>query len=64
MSDPQSNKAAKPEVSMKKKDGDHYTFRMKKRDVHGLAALGAIWFLWSQGGELARMFRNLVDALS
>ena len=49
---------------MKKKDGDHYTFRMKKRDVHGLAALGAIWFLWSQGGELARMFRNLVDALS
>lgn len=42
----------------------YYVFRVKKRDVHGVSVVAAIWFVWSQGGEVAKLFKNLFDALA
>lgn len=51
------------EASTKAADGKYYTFRVRKRDVHGLACVFTLWFLWSEGAELARLFGNLFAAL-
>ncbi len=39
---------------------DHYTFRIRKRDLHALAVLAVIWFAWSEGAEVMRLFENLI----
>lgn len=51
------------EDSSKAEDNRYYTFRISKRDVYGLAAVFTVWFLWSEGGEVARLFGNLFEAL-
>lgn len=51
------------EDSSKAEDNRYYTFRISKRDVRGLAAVFTLWFLWSEGGEVARLFGNLFEAL-
>ncbi|HEL4256923.1 hypothetical protein NJH49_02345 [Stenotrophomonas maltophilia] len=42
----------------------YYVFRVKKRDVHGVSLVAAIWFIWSQGGEVVNLFKNLFEALA
>ncbi|MBH1663554.1 hypothetical protein I5U73_00035 [Stenotrophomonas maltophilia] len=42
----------------------YYIFRVKKRDVHGVSLVAAIWFIWSQGGEVVNLFKNLFEALA
>lgn len=44
-------------------DAKYYAFRIKKRDVHGLAVLLSLWVLWSEGTEIAKLFGNLFKAL-
>lgn len=52
------------EDSSKAVDGRYYIFRIRRRDVHGLALVFTLWFLWSEGAELTRLFGNLFNALS
>lgn len=51
------------EDSSKTLDGKYYTFRIRKRDVHGLAFVLSLWFLWSEGAEIAKLFGNLFAAM-
>jgi len=53
----------KEEISSKTEYTRYYTFRIKKRDVHGLALVLSFWLLWSEGAEIAKLFGNLVDAM-
>lgn len=41
----------------------YYTFRVRKRDLHGLALVLSLWFLWSEGAEIGRLFGNLFEVL-
>ncbi|WP_367344943.1 hypothetical protein [Stenotrophomonas bentonitica] len=51
------------EISSKAEGTRYYTFRIKKRDVHGIALVLSFWFLWSEGAEIAKLFGNLLDAM-
>lgn len=51
------------ETSSKTEDNRYYTFRIRKHEVHGLALVLSLWFLWSEGAEVARLFGNLFEAL-
>ncbi len=42
---------------------DHYTFRVRRRDLQALVVLGVVWFAWSEGAEVVRLFGNLIEAL-
>lgn len=57
------SQAMNQEASTKAADGKYYTFRVRKRDVHGLACVFTLWFLWSEGAEIARLFGNVFSAL-
>jgi hypothetical protein len=51
------------EISSKAEGTRYYTFRIKKRDVHGLALVLSFWFLWSEGAEIAKLFGTLFEAI-
>lgn len=51
------------EGSSKTVETKYYTFRVKKRDLHGLALVLSLWFLWSEGAEISRLFGNLFEVL-
>lgn len=51
------------EDTRKTADNRYYTFRVRKRDVHGLALVLSFWLLWSEGAEIAKLFGNLFDAM-
>ena len=51
------------EDSSKMVETRYYTFRVRKRDLHGLALVLSLWFLWSEGAEIGRLFGNLLDVL-
>lgn len=51
------------EDSSKTAETRYYTFRVRKRDLHGLALVLSLWFLWSEGAEIGRLFGNLLDVL-
>jgi hypothetical protein len=51
------------EDSSKTVETRYYTFRVRKRDLHGLALVLSLWFLWSEGTEISRLFGNLFEAL-
>ncbi len=51
------------EDTSKTADNRYYTFRVRRRDVHGLALVLSFWLLWSEGAEIAKFFVNLFDAI-
>lgn len=51
------------ETSSKSEGATYYTFRIKKRDVHGLALVLSFWFIWSEGAEIGRLFGTLFEAI-
>jgi hypothetical protein len=51
------------EDSSKTVEGKYYTFQIRKRELHGLALVLSLWFLWSEGAEIVRLFGNLFEAL-
>ncbi len=51
------------EDTCKTKENSYYTFKVRKRDVHGLALVLSFWLLWSEGAEIAKLFGNLFDAM-
>lgn len=51
------------EDSSKTVETRYYTFRVRKRDLHGLALVLSLWFLWSEGAEIVRLFGNLFEVL-
>lgn len=57
-------KAAESEDSKNAVSEAYYVFRVRKRDVHGVSVVAAIWFFWSQGGEVVNLFKNLFEALA
>lgn len=56
--------AAESDESKNAVSDAYYVFRVKKRDVHGVSLVAAIWFIWSQGGEVVNLFKNLFEALA
>ncbi len=56
--------AAESSNSQESRSDAYCVFRVKKRDVHAVSLVAAIWFLWSQGGEIAGLFKSLFDALA
>ncbi|WP_226940739.1 hypothetical protein, partial [Pseudomonas sp. K5] len=51
------------EDSSKTVESKYYTFRIRKRDLHGLALVLPLWFLWSEGAEIGQLFGNLFETL-
>ena len=51
------------EDSIKTVEIKYYSIRVRKRDLHGLALVLSLWFLWSEGAEIFRLFGNLFEAL-
>ena len=51
------------EDSSKFVETKYYTFRIRKRDLHGLALVLSLWFLWSESAEIGRLFGNLFEVL-
>lgn len=51
------------EDSSKTVESKYYTFRIRKRDLHGLALVLSLWFLWNEGANSVRLFGNLFEAL-
>jgi hypothetical protein len=51
------------EDASKATDNRYYTFRVRKRDVYGLALVLSFWLLWSEGAEIAKLSGNLFDAM-
>lgn len=60
----QTSEPSKRASSGVSEEGKYYTLRIKKREVHSLAVLFLLWFAWSQGAEVAQMFRKLYESLS
>jgi len=51
------------EDSSKTVESKYYTFWIRKRELHGLALVLSLWFLWSEGAEIVRLFGNLFEAI-
>jgi len=51
------------EDSIKTVEIKYYSIRVRKRDLHGLALVLSLWFLWSEAAEISRLFGNLFEAL-
>lgn len=59
-----NGEAAERDSSRNENSDTYYVFRIKKRDMHSVSLIAAVWFVWSQGGEVAALFRNLFVSLT
>lgn len=42
---------------------NYYVLRVRKRDVHGVAAVALAWIAWSEGGAIFELLSRLFSAL-
>jgi hypothetical protein len=49
----------KSDIAAEHDDAQHYVFRVKKRVVHGLSVVLALWFALDQHDEIVALFSPL-----